>query len=178
MHYWLIRWKKAYFNWNTSCLSIKTFTIIILCQERDDLINPFWIEDRDLGRGEVDYLSGAEIQFWKDLIEKYLHPIDADKTKQVGTYFSISTIKKIWYFVFYIVLKTTKLIACKKEVCYTYWFFASLRSFSANFLQSKTFIFVCVERKKKKLVLKRLKMVWYGLVVSNFCSKYFFAAFF
>ena len=94
MHYWLIRWKKAYFNWNTSCLSIQTFTIIILCQERDDLINPFWIEDRDLGRGEVDYLSGAEIQFWKDLIEKYLHPIDADKTKQVGTYFSISTIKK------------------------------------------------------------------------------------
>merc|ERR1719215_2420262 len=51
-------------------------------EERDDLINPFWIEDRDLGRGEVDYLSGAEIQFWKDLIDKYLHPIDADKTKQ------------------------------------------------------------------------------------------------
>merc|ERR1719239_462549 len=41
-----------------------------------------WIEDRELGRGEVDYLSGAEIQFWKDLIEKYLHPLDADKQKQ------------------------------------------------------------------------------------------------
>ena len=53
-------------------------------EERDDLINPFWIEDRDLGRGEVDYLSGPEIQFWKDLIEKYLYPIDADKTKQVS----------------------------------------------------------------------------------------------
>mgnify|MGYP006975538116 CR=1 FL=1 len=52
-------------------------------EERDDLINPFWIEDRELGRGEVDYLSGAEIQFWKDLIEKYLHPLDADKQKQV-----------------------------------------------------------------------------------------------
>ena len=52
-------------------------------EERDDLINPFWIEDRDLGRGEVDYLSGAEITFWKDLIEKYLHPLDADKAKQV-----------------------------------------------------------------------------------------------
>ena len=57
--------------------------LFILFQERDDLINPFWIEDRDLGRGEVDYLSGAEIQFWKDLIEKYLHPLDADKDKQV-----------------------------------------------------------------------------------------------
>jgi len=51
-------------------------------EERDDLINPFWIEDRDLGRGEVDYLSGPEIQFWKDLIEKYLYPLDADKAKQ------------------------------------------------------------------------------------------------
>ena len=52
-------------------------------EERDDLINPFWIEDRDLGRGEGDCLSGPEVQFWKDLIEKYLYPIDADKTKQV-----------------------------------------------------------------------------------------------
>ena len=55
-------------------------------EERDDLINPFWIEDRELGRGEVDYLSGAEIQFWKDLIEKYLHPLDADKAKEVVRY--------------------------------------------------------------------------------------------
>ena len=53
-------------------------------EERDDLINPLWIEDRELGRGEVDYLSGAEVQFWKDLIEKYLHPLDADSNKQVG----------------------------------------------------------------------------------------------
>merc|ERR1719334_2295427 len=51
-------------------------------EERDDLINPFWIEDRDLGRGEVDYLSGPEVQFWKDHIDKYLHPIDSDKAKQ------------------------------------------------------------------------------------------------
>jgi len=53
-------------------------------EERDDLINPFWIEDRDLGRGEVDYLSGVEVTFWKDLIEKYLHPLDADKAKQAA----------------------------------------------------------------------------------------------
>merc|ERR1712025_896455 len=51
-------------------------------EDRDDLINPFWIEDKDLGRGEVDYMSGPEIQFWKDLIEKYLFPIDKDKAKQ------------------------------------------------------------------------------------------------
>ena len=33
-------------------------------------------------RGEVDYLSGSEIAFWTDLIEKYLYPLDADKAKQ------------------------------------------------------------------------------------------------
>lgn len=54
-------------------------------EERDDLINPFWLEDKDLGKGEVDYLSGLEVQFWKDLLEKYLHPLDADKQKQVRT---------------------------------------------------------------------------------------------
>merc|ERR1719348_44835 len=51
-------------------------------EERDDLINPYWIEDKDFERGEVDYLSGPEIQFWKDLIDKYLFPIDKDDVKQ------------------------------------------------------------------------------------------------
>ena len=54
-------------------------------EERDQLINPFWLEDKDFGRGEVDYLSGVEVQFWKDLIDNYLHPLDADKQKQVCT---------------------------------------------------------------------------------------------
>jgi len=46
------------------------------------LINPYWIEDKDLKRGEVDYLSGPEIQFWKDLLAKYLYPIDENKEQQ------------------------------------------------------------------------------------------------
>lgn len=50
---------------------------------RNTIINPFWIEDKDLGRGPVDYLSGAEVTFWKELIEKYLHPLDANKAQQV-----------------------------------------------------------------------------------------------
>ena len=55
--------------------------------ERDDLINPYWIEDKDLKRGEVDYLSGPEIQFWKDLLDKYLYPIDENKEQQVRVFF-------------------------------------------------------------------------------------------
>jgi chitin synthase len=47
------------------------------------LTNPFWIEDVDLKKGEVDFVSSAEIQFWKDLIDKYLYPIDANKDEEV-----------------------------------------------------------------------------------------------
>merc|ERR1712038_1191681 len=69
-------------------------------EERDDLINPFWIEDRDLGRGEVDHLSGVEIQFWKDLIDKYLSPIDADKKREAQILAGLTELrnKAVFYF--------------------------------------------------------------------------------
>ncbi|KAG6465776.1 hypothetical protein O3G_MSEX015383, partial [Manduca sexta] len=51
-------------------------------ERRDDLINPYWIEDPDLKKGEVDFLSPPEIQFWKDLLDKYLYPIDEDKDEK------------------------------------------------------------------------------------------------
>lgn len=53
-------------------------------EERDFLTNPYWIEDPDLRKGEVDYLSNSEILFWKDLIDKYLFPIDQNKEEQVS----------------------------------------------------------------------------------------------
>lgn len=52
---------------------------------RDTIVNPFWIEDKKLGRGPVDYLSGSEVTFWKDLIEKYLHPLEVNKVQQVSS---------------------------------------------------------------------------------------------
>ena len=67
--------------------------------ERDELINPYWIEDKDLKRGEVDYLSGPEIQFWKDLLDKYLYPIDENKEQQVNEQSPTPTLmKKHWHF--------------------------------------------------------------------------------
>lgn len=51
--------------------------------KRDDLINPYWIEDPELRKGEVEFLSSNEIQFWKDLLDKYLYPIDEDKNEKV-----------------------------------------------------------------------------------------------
>ena len=51
---------------------------------RNDLENPKWIEDKifkdkhdyDKDNGKVDYLTGEEIDFWKNLISKYLTPFE------------------------------------------------------------------------------------------------------
>ncbi|EZA54859.1 Chitin synthase [Ooceraea biroi] len=46
------------------------------------LTKPYWLNDDGLKKGEVDVLSLHEEQFWKDLLEKYLYPIDEDKTEK------------------------------------------------------------------------------------------------
>ncbi|XP_073988781.1 hyaluronan synthase-like protein kkv isoform X1 [Rhodnius prolixus] len=50
--------------------------------ERNDDINPFWIEDKELKKGPVAFLSANEVAFWKDLLDKYLFPIDDDKNER------------------------------------------------------------------------------------------------
>lgn len=52
-------------------------------RERNFLVSPYWLEDEGLKKGEVDFLSPQEEQFWKDLLEKYLFPIDEDKAEKV-----------------------------------------------------------------------------------------------
>jgi hypothetical protein len=49
---------------------------------RDDLVNPYWFTDRDLGGGPERLLDVTETQFWRKLIDKYLYPIDADKAHE------------------------------------------------------------------------------------------------
>ncbi|XP_015436529.1 PREDICTED: uncharacterized protein LOC107191901 [Dufourea novaeangliae] len=43
---------------------------------------PYWLTDEGLKKGEIDVLSLQEEQFWKDLLEKYLYPIDEDKAEK------------------------------------------------------------------------------------------------
>jgi chitin synthase len=52
--------------------------------KRDPEKNPFWLDDfytdnPELGGGPVDYLPGTEIVFWKELIKKYLEPLEMSK---------------------------------------------------------------------------------------------------
>ncbi|XP_018314062.1 uncharacterized protein [Mycetomoellerius zeteki] len=46
------------------------------------LISPYWLQDERLRRGVVDFLSNDEEEFWKDLIGKYLQPIESDEESQ------------------------------------------------------------------------------------------------
>lgn len=52
-------------------------------EKRDHLINPYWIEDSGLRNGNVEYISAAENSFWKDMLKKYLYPIDEDPQEKV-----------------------------------------------------------------------------------------------
>lgn len=49
---------------------------------RDDLRNPYWIEDKDLKEAEQLFLPESESKFWTELIEKYLYPLDSNKEQQ------------------------------------------------------------------------------------------------
>lgn len=53
------------------------------------LISPYWLQDERLRRGVVDFLSNDEEEFWKDLIGKYLQPIESDEESQVSWIFFI-----------------------------------------------------------------------------------------
>ncbi|XP_042909493.1 chitin synthase chs-2 [Parasteatoda tepidariorum] len=70
-------------------------------QERDDLINPYWIEDKELKRGEVEYLAASEIQFWKDLIDKYLYPIEQNKEHQARVASELKELRNKVVFAFF-----------------------------------------------------------------------------
>ncbi|MPC46765.1 hypothetical protein E2C01_040491 [Portunus trituberculatus] len=70
-------------------------------EERDDLVNPYWIEDKALKRGEVDYMPGAEVQFFKDLIEKYLYPLLKNPQEQKQAEIELKELRNKSFFGFF-----------------------------------------------------------------------------
>ncbi|XP_069941927.1 chitin synthase chs-2 isoform X4 [Cherax quadricarinatus] len=70
-------------------------------EERDDLVNPYWMEDKALKRGEVDYMPGAEVQFFKDLLEKYLHPLIKNPAEQKQAEIELKELRNKSFFGFF-----------------------------------------------------------------------------
>ena len=67
--------------------SVSSESIPVAVEEkikRDPEKNPFWLDDfytdnLELGGGPVDYLPGTEIIFWREVIKKYLEPLEMSK---------------------------------------------------------------------------------------------------
>lgn len=51
--------------------------------DRNKILLPDWLYDIDLKNGDIDTISSSEIQFWIDLIEKYLKPLELTQRDKV-----------------------------------------------------------------------------------------------
>ncbi|CAG2111939.1 unnamed protein product [Medioppia subpectinata] len=93
--------------------------------DRDDLLNPYWIEDRDLKNGEVAYLHPSEIQFWKDLIGKYLYPIEQNKEHQERVANDLKELRNRVVFAFFMLnalfVLVVFLLQLNKEILHIDW---------------------------------------------------------
>lgn len=93
--------------------------------DRDDLLNPYWIEDKDLNKGEVAYLHPNEIQFWKDLIKKYLYPIDQNKEHQARIAADLKELRNRVFFGFFMLnalfVLSVFLLQLNKEQLHVDW---------------------------------------------------------
>lgn len=92
---------------------------------RDEMINPYWIEQDCFDTSRRKFLSQEEIQFWNEVIEKYLKPLDKnpEKEEQIAqglkelrnqVVFSFLMINSIW-------VLTVFLLQQNKEYLYIPW---------------------------------------------------------
>lgn len=50
--------------------------------QQEDENTPKWLDDDDLGKGRTRYLGNDEKAFWKDLLKKYLTPLEKNEAQQ------------------------------------------------------------------------------------------------
>lgn len=104
--------------------------------ERDHLLNPYWIEDKELKNGEVAYLHPAEVQFWKDLIDKYLYPIDNDKGQQARVASDLKELRNRVFFGFFMInalfILSVFLMQLNKETLHIDWPFGVRENITIN----------------------------------------------
>ncbi|GAB6025457.1 hypothetical protein CHUAL_011200 [Chamberlinius hualienensis] len=92
--------------------------------KRNPIINPLWIEDNELV-GPVDYLSKEENLFWKNLIEKYLYPIDEDPEEKARIVIELKELRNKVVFAFFmlnaIFIVIVLLLQINKDILYINW---------------------------------------------------------
>ncbi|OXA64962.1 Chitin synthase 1 [Folsomia candida] len=128
--------------------------------QRDDLMNPYWIEDKDLRKAEVDFLTQKEanknrifecfnlqITFWNELILKYLKPLDEDKKKQKEMAGALKDLKNNVSFAFLMInavfVILVFLLQLEKESIHINWPFGS--DTNVSYVPQSTEIHVSIE---------------------------------
>jgi len=93
--------------------------------QRDDLINPYWIEDKALRDGEVVYLHPSEKHFWNELIEKYLFPIDQNKDHQARVAGELKELRNRAVFAFFMLnalfILVVFILQLNKDILHVDW---------------------------------------------------------
>ncbi|CAH2005830.1 unnamed protein product [Acanthoscelides obtectus] len=93
--------------------------------KRDELVNPYWIEDPDVGKGEVEYLNSNELSFWKDLLEKYLYPLDENKEEKARIASDLKELRDQSVFAFFMMnalfVLIVFLLTLKKDYLHVKW---------------------------------------------------------
>ena len=93
--------------------------------KRDDLLNPYWIEDKSLKNGPVAYLLPSETTFWKDLIEKYLYPLEQNKDHQARVALELKELRNRVVFAFFMLnalfILVVFLLQLNKDILHVDW---------------------------------------------------------
>ena len=72
-------------------------------KQRDELINPAWIEDPCLKDCEVDFLDQKESEFFQKVIDKYLFPLVEDKAYQAKVARDLKSLRNNGCFAFFMI---------------------------------------------------------------------------
>ena len=72
-------------------------------KNRNELINPAWIEHPLLLESEVDFLDPKETEFFQKMIDRYLYPLVEDKTYQAKVARDLKALRNNGCFIFFMI---------------------------------------------------------------------------
>lgn len=72
-------------------------------KERDELVNPAWIEHSCLANCEVEYMDPKEVIFFQKMIAKYLYPLVEDKAYQAKVARDLKSLRNNACFAFFMI---------------------------------------------------------------------------
>ncbi|KAI1291990.1 Chitin synthase 8 [Halotydeus destructor] len=94
-------------------------------KDRNGLVDPYWVEDKGLRNGQVCFLPEQEINFWNELIEKYLFPIDNDKQQQAKVGQELKELRNRMVFAFIMInalfILVVFLLQLNKDILHVDW---------------------------------------------------------